>query len=163
MQFNRNEEARLAALHALGVLDSPEEPAFDAIVMEAAAAIGTPIALVSLIDENRQWFKARVGLEPQETSRSVSFCSHAIESTGPMSVSDATKDARFSDNPLVLGDPHIRFYAGIPLTTRAGWRVGTLCVIDTKPRASLTDDQIATLERLADKTMELMQARKNRA
>jgi GAF domain-containing protein len=163
MQFRSNEEERLAALHALGVLDSPEDPAFDAIVREAAAALNVPIALVSLVDENRQWFKARVGLEPQETSRSVSFCSHAIQSSGPMSVSDASKDERFADNPLVLGDPHIRFYAGIPLTTQTGWRVGTLCVIDKAPRQGLTDDQVATLERLADRVMELMELRKGRS
>lgn len=157
--FSRNEEARLAALRGLDILDSEADPAFDAIVREAAEALGTPVALVSLVDANRQWFKAKFGIDESETPRSVSFCSHAIGSDGPMVVPDARDDRRFADNPLVTGDPNIRFYAGMPLTTPSGWRIGTLCVIDDKPREGLSGDEAATLGALADRVMALIAER----
>lgn len=161
--MDKSEEAkRLGELHGYGVLDSPNEAEFDAIVREAARMIGTPIALISLIDENRQWFKAKVGLEPAETPRSISFCTHAIQGTEVFEVSDAREDGRFAGNPLVTGDPNIRFYAGAPLRTSTGRRIGTLCVIDSKARSPLSPEQSAALTALADKTIEALERRKAR-
>ncbi len=159
--MNKSEEARrLGELHGYGVLDSPNEAEFDTIVREAARLLCTPIALISLIDENRQWFKAKVGLEPSETPRSISFCTHAIQGPDVFEVSDAREDDRFSSNPLVTGDPNIRFYAGAPLRTSSGRRIGTLCVIDSKARPRLTADQLDALTALADKTMDALERRK---
>jgi GAF domain-containing protein len=115
----------MAALHALGVLDSESEAQFDALVTLAAQACGMPISAISLIDENRQWFKAITGLDAAETERDVAFCAHAIHSDALLEVPDARLDARFADNPLVTGDPQIRFYAGAPLVLAGGERVGT--------------------------------------
>lgn len=128
------ETARLRALDELCILDSSEDPAFDDLVHVAAALCDVPIALVSLVDATRQWFKARCGLDVAQTPRNISFCTHAIEGDKPFIVPDATLDARFSENPLVVGEPHIRFYAGMPLVSAEGHRYGTLCVIDTRPR-----------------------------
>ncbi len=160
MTDNLSEGARVSALRGYGVLDTPNEAAFDEIVREAASVLGTPIALISLIDENRQWFKAKVGLEPSETPRSISFCTHAIRGADVFVVQDATKDERFSANPLVTGDPSIRFYAGAPLKTASGSRIGTICVIDSKAHLALTDRQKADLEALAERTVKLMEVRK---
>ncbi len=157
-----DEPARLAELKGYGVLDTPNEAEFDTIVREAAAALGVPIALISLIDENRQWFKARVGLEPQETPRSISFCTHAIRGPDVFVVNDAKADPRFSENPLVTGDPNIRFYAGAPLRTASGKRIGTLCVIDRTARAQLTERDTARLTLLAEKTMQALERRRQR-
>ncbi len=157
-----DESARLAELKGYGVLDTPNEAEFDAIVREAAAALGVPIALISLIDENRQWFKARVGLEPQETPRSISFCTHAIRGPDVFVVHDAKADPRFAENPLVTGDPNIRFYAGAPLRTASGKRIGTLCVIDSMARPQLTDQDTARLTLLAEKTMQALERRRQR-
>lgn len=130
-----NEAERLRSLRELGVLDSEPEREFDALVKVAAAVCGVPISLVSLVDEDRQWFKANVGLEGvTETSREVAFCAHAILGDGIFEVPDATQDPRFSDNPLVTGQPDIRFYAGAPLRRQDGATLGTLCVIDSRPR-----------------------------
>jgi GAF domain-containing protein len=129
-----DEPQRLEALRRLLILDTPPEERFDRIVRFAAEEFDAPIALVSLVDRDRQWFKARVGLEVCETSRDAAFCAHAILEPEVMVVEDALADPRFADNPLVLGPPHIRFYAGSPLVVD-GRRVGTLCVIDTRPRA----------------------------
>lgn len=129
-----NEQQRLAALHELLLLDTPPEQRFDTIVEYAATEFDVPICLVTLVDHDRQWFKARVGLETCSTSRDISFCAHAILQQDVMVVPDAAKDARFADNPLVTSDPHIRFYAGVPLTLPSGFAVGTLCVIDIKAR-----------------------------
>ncbi len=129
-----NEQARLQALRRLHILDTPEEEAFDAIARLAAAATKAPIGLISLVDAHRQWFKAYVGLEACETSRSVSFCAHAIVVGELFEIEDASQDPRFMDNPLVRGDPGIRFYAGMPLVLPGGEAVGTLCVIDRVPR-----------------------------
>ncbi|WP_353189612.1 sensor domain-containing diguanylate cyclase [Pandoraea pnomenusa] len=134
-----DEAERLAALRRYEILDTPPEPAFDRIVRLAAYVLGAPISLVSLIDESRQWFKARQGLEATQSPRSLAFCAHAILSDDVLVVPDARADRRFADNPMVTGEPNIRFYAGAPLCTPEGHRLGTLCVIDRKPRE--LDDQ----------------------
>jgi diguanylate cyclase (GGDEF)-like protein/PAS domain S-box-containing protein len=125
---------RVAALRAMDVLDTPPEQRFDRLTRLASAVCGTPIALVSLVDLDRQWFKSRVGLDAPQTPRSVAFCSHAVEQGDLLLVPDATRDARFADNPLVTGAPHIRFYAGQPVYSPDGHAVGTLCVIDCVAR-----------------------------
>ena len=153
---------RISTLKGYGVLDTPNEAGFDEIVREAARSLRTPIALISLIDENRQWFKARVGLEVSQTPRVISFCTHAIRGSKVFVVEDATKDDRVSDNPLVTADPRIRFYAGAPLLTASGMRIGTLCVIDRTARPTLTDRQRNDLQSLASRTMAEMEARKKR-
>lgn len=157
-----DDSARILALKGYGVLDTPNEAQFDEIVREAAKVLRTPIALISLIDENRQWFKAKVGLEASETPRSISFCTHAIRGPDVFVVEDATKDDRFFDNPLVTGDPSIRFYAGTPLKTSTGKRIGTLCVIDSKPHGALTESEIKQLAALADRTMAALESRRER-
>ena len=131
-----NEQDRLESLRRLDLLDTPPEPAFDRIVQLAARLLDAPIALITLVDEHRQWFKARVGLDVDETPREVAFCSHAIaiDDDGPLIVADASKDPLFFDNALVTGEPFIRFYAGQPIRTVDGHRIGTLCVIDRRPR-----------------------------
>jgi PAS domain S-box-containing protein len=150
---------RLAELDGLQVLDTAPEPAFDALTRLAAASFDVPIALISLIDERRQWFKARVGLDKAETAREDAFCSHAIEAPGEvMVVSDAREDARFAANPLVTGDPSIRFYAGAPLVTAAGHALGTLCVIDRRPR-TVSAAQVEQLRALATQVVSELEAR----
>jgi GAF domain-containing protein len=130
-----NDGRRLAALQALRLLDTPPEERFDRVVRFAADEFDMPIVLVSLVDEHRQWFKARFGLAACETSREVSFCGHAIAQPDELFVvPDAQADERFADNPLVTGEPGIRFYAGAPLVLPDGEAVGTLCLIDHRPR-----------------------------
>lgn len=129
-----NESARLAALYELLILDTPPEERFDKIAAFAAAEFDVPIATITLVDAERQWLKARVGTEVQQTGRDVSFCSHAILAPQIMVIPDALDDPRFADNPLVTGAPYIRFYAGAPLTLPSGLRLGTLCLIDRRPR-----------------------------
>jgi serine/threonine-protein kinase len=143
-----NEASRIAALLSCGVLDTLPEPSFNHIAQLASMLCGTPIALVSLVDESRQWFKARVGLSACETSRDASFCAHAIHEEAPFVVPDTLLDARFADNPLVTGDPLIRFYAGVPLLLDGKYGVGTLCVIDRVPR-ELSAAQLDALKLLA--------------
>ncbi len=128
-----DEEQRLATLHSLGILDTPREQRFDRLTRLAAAIMGVPVALISFVDRDRQWFKSVHGLEIAETHREVSFCAHAVASREMLVVPDALQDARFADNPLVTGGPRIRFYAGLPLFI-AGSCIGTLCACDTRPR-----------------------------
>ncbi|MDP3277816.1 MAG: ATP-binding protein [Deltaproteobacteria bacterium] len=144
----QDEEARLKALYALEILDTEAEACFDDLVWMASAVCETPIALVSLIDRERQWFKARVGLDATETHRDFAFCAHAILGEGTFVVPSAKLDERFADNPLVDGAPFVEFYAGAPLRDEAGHALGTLCVIDHTPR-ELTAKQISQLEVLA--------------
>lgn len=142
-----DEQARLAALRRYRILDTEPERAFDDLTMLASHICGTPMALITLIDEDRQWFKSEVGIGVRETERSVAFCTHAIQHPGIMEVPDAREDPRFRDNPLVTGAPHIRFYAGAPLVTPDGHALGTLCVVDTEPRR-LTPEQNRMLDAL---------------
>ena len=158
----KNEAARLEALRQYQVLDTDREEAFDDIVRLAAYICDTPIAVISLVDKNRQWFKARLGLGPTETSRDSAFCAHAILQEIPMIVPDAMLDKRFADNPLVTSEPYIRLYAGAPLTTPEGFKLGTLCVIDRVPR-SLNDEQIAALRMLSYQVMAQLDLRRELA
>jgi diguanylate cyclase (GGDEF)-like protein len=145
----KDEEQRLTELRSLGLLDTAPEERFDRITRMAQRLFDVPIALVSLVDEDRQWFKSRQGLEATETPRSVSFCAHALEGDEVLFVEDALRDGRFADNPLVTDDPNIRFYAGAPIAGPDGSVLGTLCVIDRQPR-QLTPDDRRTLEDLAE-------------
>jgi two-component system, sensor histidine kinase len=156
-----DEADRLAALRAYQILDTGPEAGFDDLTALAAEVAATPIALVSLIDTDRQWFKARQGLEVCETGRDIAFCSHAILDDAPMIVPDTHADARFHDNPLVTGEPHIRAYAGIPLCVPEGYRLGTLCVIDPRPR-EFSPQQIASLQRLARQVVAQLELRRAR-
>jgi diguanylate cyclase (GGDEF)-like protein/PAS domain S-box-containing protein len=158
-RFPDDESARLAALRKLGLLDTPPEPELDALVRAAAAICGTPISLVSLVDADRQWFKANLGLEGvEETPRELAFCAHALLDGNLLEVEDATRDARFADNALVTGAPDIRFYAGMPLALADGARIGTLCVIDRVPRR-LDDRQREALAALAEAAVRIMEGR----
>lgn len=141
------ERARLRTLKLHRILDTGAEEALDALTALAAEICETPIALISLVDERRQWFKSRVGLEAQETPRDWAFCAHAIQGSAVFTVRDAAEDPRFSANPLVVGDPRIRFYAGAPLEVENGDRLGTLCVIDRVPR-ELDERQVRALKTL---------------
>lgn len=148
-----NEAQRLLQVTQLCRLDSTPDEVFEQIVAMAAEYFGTPIALISIVDEQRQWFTARVGLSAQYTPRRDSFCAYAILANEPFEVLDASKDPRFRDNPLVTGEPGIRFYAGVPLITPQGLGLGSLCVIDTKPRGALTHQERSILGHLAAMTM----------
>jgi GAF domain-containing protein len=152
--LNAFESERLAALTALRVLDTPAEKIFDDLVEAAALALDAKIALVSLVDADRQWFKARRGLNACETSRDVAFCAYALETPDPFIVPNALNDDRFKDNPLVTGAPFIRFYAGAPLIAPSGHAVGTLCVIDDEPRFGLAERETALLTTFAGMVME---------
>jgi GAF domain-containing protein len=144
-----NENARLALLYEMLLLDTPPEERFDKIVEFASSEFNVPICLISLIDANRQWFKARVGIDACETDRETSFCGHALLGDEILLVPDALLDPRFHDNPAVSGPPHVRFYAGAPLTCRDGLALGTLCLVDTVPRTLDAVEQ-AILESLRD-------------
>ncbi|WLA09979.1 sensor domain-containing phosphodiesterase [Xanthomonas translucens] len=145
-----DESKRLATLRQLCLLDTPPDRVFDLITQLASRTLRAPIALVSLVDEQRQWFKSRVGLDAAQTPRSQAFCAHAIHSPELLVVTDARQDPRFRDNPLVTGPPFIRFYAGAPLMLADGTGLGTLCVIDTEPRSEFDAPSRQTLQQLRD-------------
>ncbi|ASC69603.1 hypothetical protein XM38_005300 [Halomicronema hongdechloris C2206] len=158
-----NEMERLAALYRYQILDTPPEQDFDDLTQMAAQICETPIALISLIDETRQWFKSCIGLDVTETPRDISFCGHVVAAEQSLLViPDTTQDARFADNPLVLKEPNIRFYAGVPLVTPDHYILGTLCVIDRRPR-TLTDRQIQQLKRLSRLVISHLELRRNEA
>ncbi|MHB0818301.1 PAS domain S-box protein [Stutzerimonas stutzeri] len=152
------ELSRLAALLRYEILDTPNEDAFDDFTYLAAQICDAPIALISLVDDHRQWFKSRLGLDVSQTPREISFCTHTIEGQGIFEISDALQDPRFQQNPLVTDSPHIRFYAGTPLTSPDGYNLGTLCVIDRQPR-QLDAAQREALIRLARQVMRLFEER----
>lgn len=157
----QDEQARLLALESYNILDTLPEQAYDDITYIASTICKTPISLVSLVDKDRQWFKSKVGLKVDETDRDLAFCSHAIlEPNNLLIVPDAHKDERFKDNPLVVENPQIRFYAGAVLDTDDGHGLGTLCVIDTKPRR-LNETQIHALQALARQTMAQLNLKKS--
>jgi diguanylate cyclase (GGDEF)-like protein len=166
-----DEQARLAALHGLGILYTPAEERFDRITRLACRLLDAPIAMITLVDGACQWFKSKQGTLGSEDSRTISFCAHAILESGPMVVPNTLLDPRFADNPLVLGEPFIRFYAGHPLKAMDGSQVGTLCVIDRKPReigpadlealrdlAALVDNEIR-MEALSQAQLDLIRER----
>ncbi len=155
-----NEAERLRTLRLYRIMNTGAEQAFDDLTSLAAAICGTPMAAISFVDETRQWFKSKIGLVNSETSRDFSFCAHAVLKDEMLIVEDATRDARFLDNPLVLQDPSIRFYAGAPLQMANGEALGALCVIDTQPR-QLTDQQrlaLSVLRRAVVSQLELRRA-----
>jgi PAS domain S-box-containing protein len=153
-----NDPERIKCLEAYSILDSARDQVFDNMVKLASQICNTPIASVTLVDRNRQWFLAQCGLKVQETPREQAFCGYTILSNEILQVENAELDPRFVDNPLVLGDPHIRFYAGAPLTTESGMNLGSLCVIDSQPR-QLTQQQLDSLTNLANIVMSLIQSR----
>jgi signal transduction histidine kinase len=158
-----NEPQRIKALHEYEILDTPAEAEFDEVVKLASQICNVPMSLITLIDNDRQWFKAKLGIDLESTGRKEAFCSHAILGTELFEITDATKDDRFVDNPLVVNDPNIRFYAGVPLVTTSGFNLGTLCVLDSKPR-QLSEEQSFALSVLANQVIKLFELRlKNKA
>jgi len=151
------EAARLAALDRYAILDSEPEQSFDDLVTLAAHVCQTPMATLSLVDDHRQWFKSKLGVEVKETPRECSICAHAIQQRDLFIVSDTLEDPRFRENPLVTGEPYIRFYAGTPLVNEDGFALGTLCVLDREPRQLDAEQKeaINALGRLALRQMEL--------
>jgi GAF domain-containing protein len=143
-----NEVERLSALRESEILDTQAEKVFDDLTRLAVYICKTPMALITLLDSDRQWFKSRINVSESETSRDISFCAHAILQTDTFIVPNALEDNRFNDNPMVTSEPHIRFYAGAPLTTIDGYKLGTLCVIDKVPRI-LSDGQLTALKALS--------------
>lgn len=157
-----NEILRLKALKEYSILDTLPEKEYDDITQLASQICGTSISTISLIDEKRQWFKSKVGLEADETSKEVSFCGHAImEPDKIFTVKDSRLDARFQDNPLVIGEPHVIFYTGVPLVSQDGFALGTLCVIDDQPK-ELNQDQLLALKALSNQVVSLFELRKSK-
>jgi two-component system NtrC family sensor kinase len=154
------EAARVAALNRYAILDSEPEESFDDLVILAAHVCRTPIALISLVDDHRQWFKSKVGVRMQETPREISICGHAIRQNDLFIVPDTLKDPRFRESPLVNTEQGIRFYAGAPLVNEDGFALGTLCVVDREPR-ELDDDQKEALSALSRLVLRQMELRKN--
>ncbi|MBT9187115.1 sensor histidine kinase [Zobellia russellii] len=156
-----NEEDRIKALESFEILNTLEEEEYDAITRIAAEICNTPMALVSLVDSDRQWFKSHYGIDATETPRDLAFCAHAINNPEELFiVKDSSKDERFADNPLVTGGPQVQFYAGAPLNTKDGFSIGTLCVIDTLPRTNFTPKQQACLRSLANQVMAQLELRR---
>lgn len=155
-----NETERLAALQRYHILDTAPERAFDDLAMLASHICGTPMALITMVDADRQWFKSRIGITPSETSRTISFCAYAIQQHDLFIIPDTRADARLRDNPLVTGDPHIRFYAGAPLVTPDGHALGTLCVVDRVTR-TLTKDQVEALDALRRQVQSQLELRRH--
>jgi len=158
--FATNESARLSDLRSYKILDTDPEKSFDDLTLLASYICRTPMALISLVDADRQWFKSRVGVSITETAREVSFCARAIEHSDLLIVPDATKDERFKANPLVVSEPKIRFYAGAPFRSSSGYALGTLCVIDRVPRA-LTPEQQEALRALSRQVQTQLELRRN--
>ena len=158
--MDTNENARLAALHRYKILDTEPEKAFDDLTVLASQITGTPVATMTLVDSDRQWFKSRVGVSVKETSRDISFCAHAIMQEDLFVVRDAMEDHRFYRNPFVISEPYIRFYAGMPLITPEGHALGTLCVIDGVPR-QLSDAQQDALRALGRQAQAQLELRRN--
>jgi len=157
-----NEAERLKALNGYGILDTLSEKEYDQLTIIASQICGCKMSLISLVDENRQWFKSRVGLDVMETERRLAFCAHAIlDPTHTLVVPDARLDPRFHDNPLVTGDPHLAFYAGVPLVNDDGLPLGTLCVLDNEPK-KLSGPQLNALSALGDQVMALLELRKSK-
>jgi hypothetical protein len=154
-----NEAERLAALKSYHILDTAAEQCYDDITALAAHICGVPIVIISLVDEYRQWFKAKIGLDVEQTPREIAFCAHAILQKEPFIVMDATKDERFANNPLVKGETHIQFYAGFPLITPEGLALGTLCAIDRQPR-QLSAEQEKAMQALQRQVMALLELRR---
>jgi GAF domain-containing protein len=154
-----HEAERLAALREYRILDTVAEQSYDDITTLAAFICGVPIAMISLVDEDRQWFKSKVGMAQPQTPRDVAFCAHAILGCETMVVPDALEDERFADNALVKGEPQIRFYTGVPLIDPKGSALGTLCVIDRQPK-QLTADQQRSLQALARQVVALLELRR---
>lgn len=154
-----NEQLRLDTLRALNILDTSAEERFDRLTRLARRLFGVPIALVSLVDANRQWFKSCIGLSSTESSREISFCGHAILDDGILMVPDALLDERFHDNPLVVDEPGIRFYAGCPLSVANGSKLGTLCLIDVQPREFGEEDRalLRDLAHMAEQELAALQ------
>ena len=154
-----NETQRLAALREYQILDTTTEQTYDDITALAAYLCNVPIAVISLVDESRQWFKSKLGINEQETPRDVAFCAHAILQSEPLIVRDALKDSRFADSALVTRAPYIRFYAGFPLASPEGFALGTLCAIDRKPR-QLSAEQKQAMQSLSRQVMALLELRR---
>jgi GAF domain-containing protein len=159
-QLSSNEAARLESLHQYQILDTEPEKVFDDLTRLAAHICGTPFALVSLSDTSRQWFKSKVGLEATEAPRDIAFCAHAILQSNVFIIPDTLADERFATNPLVISEPHIRFYAGAPLITSEGHALGTLCVLDCVPR-QLQAQQVEALQALSREVMTQLELHRN--
>jgi signal transduction histidine kinase len=155
-----DEAERLADLQSYGILDTPPEQVFDDLTLIATAICGTPMSTLTLVDGERQWFKSRVGVDGEGDPRDVSFCAHTVGPRETLVVEDAWRDSRFAENPLVLGKPHIRFYAGSPLVTERGHVLGTICVLDREPRR-LREEQVAALDALSRQAMQALEYRRH--
>jgi GAF domain-containing protein len=158
--LSKDDAARVSALQKYAILDSEPEQAFDDLTLLASYVCKTPIALISLIDEDRQWFKSKVGISATETSRDIAFCSTAIQQQDVLVVPDTLQDERFRTNPLVVSEPNIRFYAGAPLINEDGYALGTLCVVDRTPR-NLAPEQEAALKALSRLVLMQLEFRRN--
>lgn len=154
-----NEAARLEALRQYQILDTAPEQVYDDITKLVTFICGTPMAQLSLVDKDRQWFKSKVGLDESQTPRDIAFCAHTILQTDPLIVNDATQDDRFRDSPLVTEPPHVRFYAGVPLMNPKGFALGSLCAVDRKPR-ELSGGQVVALEALGRQVVMLFELRR---